>query len=467
MINESIQLHDELNPKLWKNGRLKPIVREKLLKIVDKYVSQSDVLTSDDVIDAELLGSNASFNYTESSDLDLHLVVNMEDMSCDPEIFQLACNAERSSFNRNYDITIKDIDVEMYVEDVKASTASNGIYSLYKDEWIKFPQPITVPNYEDDGEYIKLLDTWKSRAQQLLGSENEAKTIQEYINNLYNLRRTSIMKDGEFGRGNLVFKEIRNEGLLDKLKEKQYEIASKELSLESLREPKMKQRRFRVNYLLNESFHYSIIEAAEPEEAATIVQKNFDSSDDYELLAVEEDKTKMMEPGKDFGMSEIINKLIVDEWTAISGYNQASTTAQEYGLEDAARLFADLGKEELVHVGELQELMKSFDKNSDAIQEGHDEAREKLDESFEDLSKEEIAEVAAVIQKYYNKSIDEFIDDYDNDRIGRDKFVYVERFSDNNSVEIDAKDVSQGTGNLILRYFLSLKDGKIYVTAEF
>ena len=236
MLKEAaVELHDTLNPKLWtSDNELKSLVRNKLVRIVDKYIDSSDVLTKNDVIDVELLGSNASYNYTPYSDLDVHLVVNMEAVSCDPALFQLACNAERSNFNKNYDITIKGIEIEMYVEDVKASTASNGIYSLYKDEWIKFPQKITVPNYDSDDEYIALLDEWKSLAETVLDNANKAQQVQDYINNLYNLRRTSIMTDGEFGKGNLVFKEIRNLGLLDKLKEKQYELSSKELSLESL-----------------------------------------------------------------------------------------------------------------------------------------------------------------------------------------------------------------------------------------
>lgn len=42
------------------------------------------------------------------------------------------------------------------------------------------------------------------------------------------------MTDGEFSQGNLVFKEIRNLGLLDALKDALKDIRSKELSVESL-----------------------------------------------------------------------------------------------------------------------------------------------------------------------------------------------------------------------------------------
>lgn len=56
---------------------------------------------------------------------------------------------------------------------------------------------------------------------------------QNFINKLYELRQTSIKKEGEFGVGNLVFKEFRNKGYLDNLKELSKKETSKTLTLES------------------------------------------------------------------------------------------------------------------------------------------------------------------------------------------------------------------------------------------
>ena len=39
-----------------------------------------------------------------------------------------------------------------------------------------------------------------------------------------------------------------------------------------------------------------------------------------------------------------------------------------------------LSKEEIEHVGELQQLLKSFDKNIDAIKDGAEEAEDKLED---------------------------------------------------------------------------------------
>lgn len=234
LLNESIEVHDILNPKLWDDNELKAEVKEKINEIVDEYIEESEILTREDIIDIELLGSNASFNYTNDSDLDIHLVINMESMTCDPSLMQLACNSERSLFNKTYDIKIKGIDTELYVEDVKAATASNGIYSLKKDQWIKFPTQINIPDVSNNEEYLSLLNEWKNKAQTLLTNSQDVQEIKNYINELYNLRRLSIMTDGEYAIGNLVFKEIRNLSLLQSLKDKTHELTSRELSLESL-----------------------------------------------------------------------------------------------------------------------------------------------------------------------------------------------------------------------------------------
>lgn len=56
---------------------------------------------------------------------------------------------------------------------------------------------------------------------------------QDFINKLYELRQSSIEKEGEYGTGNLVFKEFRNKGYLDNLKDLSKRETSKTLTLES------------------------------------------------------------------------------------------------------------------------------------------------------------------------------------------------------------------------------------------
>ena len=78
----------------------------------------------------------------------------------------------------------------------------------------------------------------KTEEKELLTESNEDKSelISNFIEDLYDLRKESIAKDGEYGIGNLVFKEFRNLGYLDNLKDLKNEERSKELSLENLNE---------------------------------------------------------------------------------------------------------------------------------------------------------------------------------------------------------------------------------------
>lgn len=173
------------------------------------------------------------------------------------------------------------------------------------------------------------------------------------------------------------FESLRNE--IQKLKK----LNQESISNTNNKGRHVSMNKYRVNYLLNESFHYSLVEAENEYAANEIVFDYLGEPDKYKLLGVEEDKTAIIEPGKDSAMAEIINKLIIDEWEAISGYNSASVTAQQMGLEDAALLLSDLSKEETEHVGELQQLLKSFDKNTTSIKDGEEEARDILEDNIE------------------------------------------------------------------------------------
>ena len=231
-LYEALEIHDELNPKLFnQNEKLKPDVRQKMLEIVDEFLDNVQSMTDITLnpIDIYLLGSNASYNYTQYSDADVHIVVNFDTIDDNTGLVQALMNLQKADFNSSYDVSIHGIDVELYVEDVRSSTMSNGIYSVMNDDWVKKPNPITdVPeiDIEDD------LDEWKEKINDILSS-NDRQKISDIIDELYILRKNSLLVDGnEFGKGNQIFKEIRNLGLLGDLKDKYMELRSKELSLE-------------------------------------------------------------------------------------------------------------------------------------------------------------------------------------------------------------------------------------------
>lgn len=230
-LNETIEIHDTLNPKIWSGDELRPEVRTKILEIVNYFIQNFEIPITP--VDIHLLGSNASFNYTDKSDLDVHVIVNFDMIDTNKELVQAYMNSEKSKFNKDYDITIHDVPIELYIEDINAMTLSNGIYSMYQDEWIKYPQPIdkNVPEVELEPELTEL----KQEISQCL-QIGDVQDIEDIINKLYIIRKTGLETDGEYSKGNQLFKEIRNLGLLDMLKNKYKELQGERLSLENYKQ---------------------------------------------------------------------------------------------------------------------------------------------------------------------------------------------------------------------------------------
>ena len=232
-LDEKVEMHDILNPNIWTNdNHLRPEVKDKLEEIVNEFLielEENEIPIH--ILDVHLVGSNASYNYTNKSDLDVHIIANLEDVTCDPYVLNLLYGYFKSYFNDKYDISIHGVDVELYIEDVNTNSISNGIYSLFDDDWVKFPERIEVPDVDISKDIIP----YKNMYDSAMNSKDGMKAIM-LVNDLYLLRRNSLSTDGEYGIGNLIFKEFRNNGWLDNLKKLSDEYKSETLTLEQLNE---------------------------------------------------------------------------------------------------------------------------------------------------------------------------------------------------------------------------------------
>ena len=112
-ITENIEVHNTLNPKIFRGDIMRQDVRDAALQIVNHFLQQIDMKVN--VSDVVLLGSNAAYNYTEDSDFDLHIITNFNRYDANPEIIKELFNARRSNWKNNYDVTIKGYPVEIYV----------------------------------------------------------------------------------------------------------------------------------------------------------------------------------------------------------------------------------------------------------------------------------------------------------------------------------------------------------------
>lgn len=167
-VNEEIKINDTLNRTLFdENDELREHIKYKLLNIVEEIQDIAIENEIDLVIkDVVLLGSNCSYNYTKDSDIDLHIIADTSENDCTKHHLELIYNLFKSSFNDKYDIKIKGIPVELYIEENETSANSNGIYSLY-DGWIKKPTKESIPDIDYDS-INSNVDVYINRYNELL-----------------------------------------------------------------------------------------------------------------------------------------------------------------------------------------------------------------------------------------------------------------------------------------------------------
>ena len=74
-------------------------------------------------------------------------------------------------FNKNYDIKIKGIPAEIYVEMDSPAAKSNGMYSL-STGWIKKPVQTNIPDLDEEA-FEKLFNEWEEKYFELIQGQPE------------------------------------------------------------------------------------------------------------------------------------------------------------------------------------------------------------------------------------------------------------------------------------------------------
>jgi len=213
MINkeyaEPIGQHQELNPRLWDHDRLKSEVKGALLRIAEDFLDYVDVPV--DVVDIRLAGGNANYNYSEHSDIDLHIIADFASTSCDRELAELF-DTKRLLYKREHKITIAGIPVELYIED-QDHPAVSAAYSIVKDQWIKEPGQ-KLPQY-DEKAVKKAVEMWHKLIKTAIMS-GDLKTCRQCLSLLRKYRKLGLKTpEGEFSTPNLAYKSLRNDHTIE------------------------------------------------------------------------------------------------------------------------------------------------------------------------------------------------------------------------------------------------------------
>lgn len=219
-----IESHKELNPYIWDGSQLKSAVKQKLVAIAKHFQNYVDVEFP--IVDIIITGGQTSRYYTKYSDLDLHLITDYDQIECDQELGELF-DTKRLLYKEQYDISIKGIPVELYVEDSR-QFAAGGAYSILKDKWLR---PSTEPDKPiDDQEVNQLAQKWYRIITNAIKLQ-DMNSLENVLDMLKTFRKKGLKVQGEYGSANLAFKSLRNSGIVDKLRKTIINLRNQELGM--------------------------------------------------------------------------------------------------------------------------------------------------------------------------------------------------------------------------------------------
>lgn len=225
---DSFKVKDYLENHIWNDdGSLDLSVRRALLDISDDFWESCNIrwVKPKTVL---LTGSICNFNWSEFSDVDVHLVVDFSEIHENKEFVQEYFDDKKNDWNNTHEnLNVYGFPVEMYVEDIDAETASSAIYDLWENKWLKKPkegniEPIKLNKYGIKQVASDLM-TQVDDLCDMFEKEHDKHKLEEIhdeadrISKLFKGIRKVGLKKGESGSGNIVYKVARRMGYLDKL----------------------------------------------------------------------------------------------------------------------------------------------------------------------------------------------------------------------------------------------------------
>ena len=220
--SELITVNKHLNPKIWDQGELKPEITNKLKQIAEAFLDFVGVEL--DVKDLTVTGSNANYTWTAYSDLDLHIIVPGIPTEQERELY----TAKKNLWSEQHDIKIKSMPVEVYIQGEDEQHHSTGVYSITKQDWLTVPKK-TKPKIDDRAVSAKYQEIAWGIGEAL--DSNNLEKLQRVKDKVTQMRKSGLSRAGEWSVENLVFKQLRNVGLIDKMSDRIRRLQDQELSL--------------------------------------------------------------------------------------------------------------------------------------------------------------------------------------------------------------------------------------------
>lgn len=230
VLESTLEYHSTLNPKIWARDKLRPEVRHALMRIAEVWRDYSRI-PAEAVLDYTLSGGNANYNYTDSSDLDVHLVVRMDMIDIPARYKSDYLKDKKTLWGLTHDIKVRGYPVELYAQSSDEKIpAGQGSYSLSRGVWVQKPVRLAY-NPGEDPKVDRKADHIEAMVHHAVGSMADLDTLKRVKKRLSDSRGAAISSKGEFSFDNLVFKELRNRGVLDLMNEYMKGLEDNDLGL--------------------------------------------------------------------------------------------------------------------------------------------------------------------------------------------------------------------------------------------
>jgi len=220
----------KLNPLIWdvRNNLYDPI-KKKLLSISQDFLDTIEAPI--EIKNIFLTGSLCTYEWTDESDWDLHIIVSIEDGYCDEITIKNYFDVKSKLYNKEHDIYIKGYPVEVNLKEKEDLLKDKAVYDLQKGKWLVTPvhSEITLNN----SEVLKKTKEMQSIIDNAIENKVSLEELKEIRDEIKNLRKVGLETDGEFSIGNLVFKNLRHSGYIKNLYDYKAKLVDTDLSLES------------------------------------------------------------------------------------------------------------------------------------------------------------------------------------------------------------------------------------------
>jgi predicted nucleotidyltransferase len=245
-ILKSFDDQKTLNSDIWMNAesdefdiiKLHPEVRKHLLSIANLFM-ETVKLKNVEAEDVIFTGSLANYNWSEYSDVDLHIIIDKQSIKINPEVLDDYFTIKKDAFNTRHDIKIKGFDVELYVQDKNESLAALGVYSVLMNQWEKTPNKthVTIDKARIKMKVRTFIDQIKKIDYMIQHEENPSDIvamITDLKDKIKKYRKSGLADNGEYSDENLVFKYLRRTNYLQKLTDYKLQTIDKMFSLQEV-----------------------------------------------------------------------------------------------------------------------------------------------------------------------------------------------------------------------------------------